>query len=119
MGFSTRMAGLGVDRQRRVLLHDYGRFPFILQIARKLADRGHKVCYICSAAVPGRAALELSPREEENLKLVSIPVSGPLAKQAFVKRRNQEIAHGRQLEKEAERFGPDVVVSANTPLDAQ
>lgn len=103
----------------RLLIHDYGRFPFIFQLAREMAARGHHVCYACCAGVPERSALNTSEEESENLQVVAIPVSGVLAKIDFIQRRNQEIAHGKALERLAETFRPDVVISANTPLDPQ
>jgi len=103
----------------RLLIHDYGRFPFIFQLARKLAERSVQVCYVYSAAVPERASLTDAPNKPPGLEVVAIPVAGPLAKIDFVKRRKQEIAHGKALCEVAARFRPDVVVSANTPLDPQ
>lgn len=103
----------------RILLHDYGRFPFIFQLAGSLARRGHEVQYICSGAVPARSSLAVDPALADRLQTVTVPLDKPLAKDQFLRRRNQEIQHGHAVEKPFDAFKPDVVVSANTPLDAQ
>ncbi|HTE17166.1 MAG TPA: glycosyltransferase family 4 protein [Armatimonadota bacterium] len=103
----------------RILLHDYGQFPFSVELARSLARRGHELLYAYNKADSARAHLAFSEEERRRLEVVGVEVSQPLLKQSFYKRRQHEVAEGHAAAKEIDRFRPDVVISANTPLDAQ
>ncbi len=102
----------------RILLHDYGRFPFTLQLARELARRGNVVGYAFSDAATERADVSVE-EDDAPVNLFSIPLHKPLAKQQFLQRYGQEVHHGRAMTTVLSRFRPEVVLSANTPLDAQ
>ena len=101
----------------RILLHDYGGYAFTYQAAQSLAARGYPVSYVYSDTTqfikrnPGAGSA--------NLSSVGVQLSKPFQKYSFIKRREQEIEHGRRVVEEIERFRPDVVISADTPLDAQ
>lgn len=103
----------------RILMHDYGGFPYPWQLARTLADRGHNVEYIYNAAEPPRATIQTTPEERGRLTALGIKLPKPLLKRSFVKRRAWEVQYGRTVGPEIDRFRPDVVISANTPLDTQ
>lgn len=100
----------------RIFIHDYGRFPFILQLAKELAKRERSVTYAYSDAVSERADVNVTC---ENLELFPVAVKGELSKKRFILRFLQEVKHGLVVTKELERIRPDIVVSANTPLDPQ
>lgn len=103
----------------RILLHDYGRYAFIGELARSLARRQHKVLYTFSSADTARSAVACETEEGGNLEIVGTTLSRPLVKDEFVQRRAREAEHGRQLTQLVDRFSPEVVISANAPLDAQ
>jgi colanic acid biosynthesis glycosyl transferase WcaI len=103
----------------RILLHDYGRHPYPWQLARTLAQRGHNVNYIFNAADPARTTLDVDERLKSRLTVTPITLAQPLHKASLFKRWRWEKEYGRVVLPEIDRFEPDVVISANTPLDPQ
>ena len=80
----------------KLLLHDYGNFPFIRQLARSLAMRGHDVHFVYSEST------QLIKRSENGLPVKNLTITGitlkkPFEKYDFLRRRACEIEHGRQL----------------------
>jgi putative colanic acid biosynthesis glycosyltransferase WcaI len=102
----------------RIFLHDYGGYAFTLQLADTLAGRGHEVCYAYSETTQFVQRCDTS-QVDARLKVMGIRLSSPFKKYSFVQRRNAEIEHGRLVAHEIQAFRPDVVISANTPLDTQ
>lgn len=101
-----------------LLLHDYGNYPFTRQLARELAKRGHRVCYAYSVSTQ----IIQRNREEtshEHLVYYGIELERPFRKYNYLSRRRSEIEHGRKLAGLIDLEKPDVVISANTPIDAQ
>lgn len=101
----------------KIFLHDYGGYPFTWQLARELASRDHRVVYAYSVAEPGRS--DFQGREMLPVELRPIDVGRPLPRSALFARRAWSVDYGRAAAEEVRRFGPDIVLSANTPLDAQ
>lgn len=101
-----------------LLLHDYGNYPFTRQLARELAARGHTVDYLYSETTQliHRGG---SDAGSGNLKITGIRLKRSFEKYNYLRRRACEIDHGRRLADIIMRSRPDVVLSANTPLDAQ
>src|SRR5688572_9004312 len=104
-----------------LLHHDFGGYPYPAELSRSLAHRGHRVTHAyCPSLVttPGGA---FSRREDdsESLEFAPLDLGEPLAKYSFVRRWRQERRYGRMASDLTERLRPDVVVSANMPLDAQ
>jgi colanic acid biosynthesis glycosyl transferase WcaI len=104
-----------------VLTHDFAGHPFQAELSRALAARGHRVthAYCASLETTPRATLARLPGDPERLAFEGIGLGEPLAKYSYAKRWRQERRYGRLVAALAERLRPDVVVSANTPLDAQ
>lgn len=102
----------------RIFLHDYGGYAFTLQLAGALAERGHYVCYTYSETTQFVLRCDAS-RVEGRVLVKGIRLSKLFKKYSFLQRRNAEIEHGRLVASEIKSFRPDVVISANTPLDAQ
>jgi glycosyltransferase involved in cell wall biosynthesis len=102
----------------KLLLHDYGNYPFTRQLARELAARGHAVDYVYSESTQliQRGG---SDGGSGNLKITGIRLERPFEKYNYLRRRACEIEHGQKLAAMIEQSHPDVVLSANTPLDAQ
>ena len=105
----------------RILVHDYAGHPFQAQLSRALARRGHTVRHAYCASlqttplsVDGRPGADTDTFEIADLRLAQ-----PLEKYAYFRRWRQENAYGRLVAAEVDRFRPDVVLSGNTPLDAQ
>ncbi len=102
----------------RILLHDYGNYPFTRQLAGKLAARGHRMDYVFSVSTQLIQRSEIA-KHENNLTVTGIRLSRPFEKYNYLQRRKCEIEHGQKLAALIEQVQPDIVISANAPLDAQ
>ncbi len=105
----------------RLLLNDFGGYPFVRPLARALAARGHTVRHTWCASLPTtpQGALALRPDDPPTLGAAPIHLAAPLDKYSFARRWRQEREFGRMVARDTVAFRPDVVLSANTPLDAQ
>ena len=108
----------------RVYLHDYAGHPFQVQLARALAARGHTVRHgYSSTNVTPQGALARRPDDPEGFEPDPIALADPIDKThnsllGFWNRQRRERAYGRLLAERIAAFQPDVVLAANTPLDA-
>ncbi len=101
---------------RRILLHDYGTYPFTFELARFWAGRGHSVHLIHSSDVEQlRAcdeALSCSP-----VRVTRIDASG--GKYNFFSKPLADRHYGRRIADALYTDPYDLVISGNTPLNAQ
>ena len=110
---------LPTDKTMRIFLHDYGRYPFIVELAQQLTKYGHSVQFAYSGQDTPRTAIAPSQGADSPVCYVAIQGARPLSKANLIKRRRAEIEHGKLVVDRLLAFGPDVVISANAPLDAQ
>ena len=103
----------------RILFNDFGGYAFAAQLARHLAKLGldvdHCYCNSLSTTPSGNVG---TGEDLANYRVCPIQLAEPLQKYSFVKRRKQEIEYGVRVAELMEHSRPDLVVSANTPLDA-
>jgi colanic acid biosynthesis glycosyl transferase WcaI len=103
----------------RILVHDYGSYAFAFELAIGLAQRGHDVLHAISKAEPLRTSTQIPAALSNRLTHVSIDTGSPLPKTNFAKRQRWGRVYGKLVSQLAVRWKPDIVLSANTPLDAQ
>jgi colanic acid biosynthesis glycosyl transferase WcaI len=104
----------------RIVVHDYTGHPFQIQLSRELAKRGHAVLHAFSADFQTpKGDLVKRPDDPVSLDIAPITLGREFAKQQYLKRRFQELAYARRATRVFERHAPDVVISANTPTEAQ
>ncbi len=107
----------------RILVHEFGGYPFAVELSRELAKRGHEVTHSWCASLidtPGSAAQMAGDADDpETLDYAPIDLGEPLDKYRYLKRYRQERLYGRLAAELTERLRPDVVLGANVPLDAQ
>src|SRR5688500_16600183 len=104
----------------RILVHDHAGHPFQAQLSRLLAARGHDVLHVhASTFASAKGALSRRADDPATLTFDSVAHRRPFAKYSYVRRLAQELEYGRKLGRRAARFGPDVVISCNTPLLSQ
>lgn len=102
----------------RVLLHDYGGYAFTAQLGRALAGRGHHVLY--SYSLTTQLMQRFTPTQElDNFTIEGVQLPGSFARYNYLQRWRDERGHGHRVAEQVRAFHPDVVLSANTPLDAQ
>src|ERR1700722_414695 len=104
----------------RILVNDYAGHPFQLQLSRELARRGHTMLHTYFADAQGPKGKLESPSDAGiGLTIVGIRIDQKFAHYSAISRRSADCAYGRKLAAQVAQFRPDVVISANTPLDAQ
>lgn len=106
----------------KILVHDYAGHPFQVQLSRALAARGHDVVHVSAEGLQTpRGELEGKGGDAATLRLVGVPVGEGYVrhKYDFVKRRGLEVAYGRRVAQLIAAERPEVVVSSNTPTEAQ
>jgi glycosyltransferase involved in cell wall biosynthesis len=102
----------------RIFINEFCGHAFQIELSRELARRGHQVLHVyfadnhstpkgpTSGAVPG-------------LEIDGLHITRAFAKHSLLTRRQSDLEYGRVVAERIERFRPDVVISANMPLDAQ
>lgn len=104
----------------KILFHDYGGYPFLIQFSRQLALMGFEVLHIYSGYNNSpRGEMAQKDGDLSNLTIMPLYTQTPLNKYSFIQRFRQENEFGRLVTKEIAAFQPDLVISANAPLDAQ
>jgi len=105
----------------RILIHDYGGYNFSVQLGRELARRGNKVLYVYggSTQIVKRGRFTFRPGDQPNFEITGITLAQSYNKYSLFIRWQQEIEYGKRLALEIESFRPEIVISANSPLDAQ
>ena len=104
----------------RIALHDYAGYGFIVQLSRELSQRGHRVFHLYAQHNPTpKGILRSLPGDSEELVFVPVAISEPFQKYSLIRRRRQEREYGQKLATAVDEVNPQVVISAQTPLDAQ
>jgi glycosyltransferase involved in cell wall biosynthesis len=104
----------------RLLIHDYSGHPFQVQLSRALAQRGHDVLHLYSSSFQTpKGSLIKKAEDLPGFNVEPIDVGSAYPKYSYFKRRFADIQYGKALNDRIKLFSPDVVVSCNTPLDAQ
>lgn len=104
----------------RILVHDYSGHPFQVELSRELARRGNVVRHVFfSGFQTPKGNLASDPLDSSGFTVTPIVLPGEFRKDSFVRRRAQEVAVGQQVARAIAEFRPDVVLSANAPLDTQ
>lgn len=105
----------------RILLHDFVGYPYPAQLARSLAERGHTVVFAWCPSITSNPGGEhhRRPDDPHTLELAPLPLDAPFDKRGLVRRWRTERRYGDVASALLPRVRPDVVLSSNTPLDAQ
>jgi len=106
--------------KRKIIVHDYAGHPFQIQLSRALARRGNEVLHVYYGHnnTP-KGDLNHRVGDPRTLDIHPVYTKQPLEKYAYFKRFFQENEYGRNVSEIIKKFQPDVVLSANTPLNAQ
>ncbi|MHB8635215.1 MAG: glycosyltransferase family 4 protein [Fimbriimonadaceae bacterium] len=104
----------------KILNHDYAGHAFQIELSRALARRGHEVLHVYNASDTTPKG-PLSPRADDplTLSITGLTLADTVAKGSLVKRWRQERTYGQLAANLIRRERPDIVLSGNTPLDAQ
>ncbi|RQW04876.1 glycosyltransferase WbuB, partial [candidate division KSB1 bacterium] len=99
-----------------ILMHDYGGYAFPLELSLELARRGHRLLHVYTSSSGSPTAA--FPADDANFTSVDIDIP-PVRKAQFIRRWQAERAYGRKVADIIRQKKPDVLISADTPLDAQ
>ena len=104
----------------RVLIHDFAGHPFPVQLSRALAHRGYDVLHVYSQSIQTPKG-NLSKKANDPLKFNIIGISQTKAfpKYSLIKRWFSERLYSKRLIQIVLNYCPEIVISANTPLEIQ
>jgi colanic acid biosynthesis glycosyl transferase WcaI len=101
------------------LVHDYGGYPFIVQLSRELARRNYEVLHLCAGGFRrAKGPMERRTDDPPSLSIASVTLNEPLMSGGW-RRISQERRYARLLVERIESFRPQLVLSANSPLYVQ
>jgi len=107
------------SRHLRILVHDYGGYPFIVQLSRALAHRGHEVLHLYADGFrQPKGQMDLRSADARTLSIESVTLNEAIERGGF-RRISQERRYARLLADCIAAFRPNLVISANSPLDVQ
>lgn len=102
----------------KFLIHDYGGYPFSVELARELARTGDVVEYVYNFDnTTPKGALERKDDDADSFSLHPLSLGRPLRKYDLIRRFIHERAYGRLLADHIRESAPDVVLSGNGSLD--
>jgi colanic acid biosynthesis glycosyl transferase WcaI len=104
----------------RILIHDYAGHPFQVHLSQRLAIRGHDVTHVYFSENPGpKAAFAQRTDETSGLCIQGITIGKGYDNVSLIKRRFDDREYGRRVASVIRSIRPDVVISGNTPTEAQ
>ena len=104
---------------KKILIHDYAGHPFQFDLSRELSIKYQVLhCYNGSNNTPQGKTKKIEG-DLDTFDICPIVLSKKIDKSSFVKRWFQEFTYGIQLLKVINKYKPDIILSTNTPLEAQ
>ena len=105
----------------RILVNEFCGHAFQVELSRELARRGHQVLHLYFADNLSTPKGDMKSPEEGFAKFAVEGLHVPMEflKHSILTRRKVDIAYGKAVAAKVATFRPDVVISANMPLDAQ
>ena len=110
----------------KCVVHDYAGHPFQVHLSRHLARRGHQVTHVYFADNPGpKGVFQCGADDPASLTFIGVTLGGTeqhaagTGAQTGFARRFKDVAYGRETARIIHDLKPDVVLSGNTPTEAQ
>lgn len=105
----------------RIFVNEFCGHPFQMELSRKLAKMGHAVEHVYFADNQSTPKGETQRREDDSasLRIEGLHIRREFSKHSLRTRRQADLEYGRATAARVAEFRPDVVISANMPLDAQ
>lgn len=102
----------------RIFVNEFCGHAFQIQLSRELARRGHQVLHVFFA---DNHSTPKGPTSTaiDGLTIEGLHITRTFEKHSLLTRRQADLEYGRVVAERLARFRPDVVLSANMPLDAQ
>ena len=111
----------GEGNQMRILVNDFCGAAYEIDLSRELARRGHRVLHVFFAdnLTTPKGQTTSAGSDPSNFVIEGLHISLPFSKHSIRTRRKADMAYGKAVAAKLAAFKPDVVISANMPLDAQ
>jgi glycosyltransferase involved in cell wall biosynthesis len=105
----------------RILVNDFCGHAFQIELSREFARRGHPTLhtYFADNLSTPKGGVECGEDGLSNFSIAGLSVPMKFSKHSLRTRRRADIAYGEAVAARVAAFKPDVVISANMPLDAQ
>ena len=103
----------------KILIHDYAGHPFQASLSRELARRGHHVVHAFFHGDKGPKGDFRSRSSDGNLRFSALRIASPYDKASLIRRRFGDVAYGKIAAELIAAEKPDLVLSGNTPTEAQ
>jgi colanic acid biosynthesis glycosyl transferase WcaI len=103
----------------KIFVHDFAGHPFQVQLSRELAARGHSVVHAYFAEIPGPKGNLDSNGDPGTLAITPIRLGRKFDAYSYVQRMMVHREYANVVKAKILDFEPDVVLSGNTPTDAQ
>jgi colanic acid biosynthesis glycosyl transferase WcaI len=102
----------------RIAVHDFGGYPFIVDLSRALASRGHDVAHLYAAGFRSPKGQMQPATAGPSPTLQPVTLAEPIRRGGW-RRVAQERRYARILSAQIADLRPDVVISTNAPLEVQ
>lgn len=105
----------------RIFVNEFCGHPFQMELSREFARMGHDVCHVYFAdnlSTP-KGQTQRRPDDPQGLAIEGLHITRAFEKHSILKRRQADVEYGYAAARRMEVFRPDVVISANMPLDGQ
>jgi glycosyltransferase involved in cell wall biosynthesis len=107
-------------RVLRIAVHDFVGHPFQFELTRELAANGHIARHFFFSDYPGpKGDAQVRNADPAGYSVEPISLNRPYSTAKFVKRGLSNLRYGAVASRRIGEFNPDVVLSGNTPIEAQ
>ncbi|SPE32302.1 conserved hypothetical protein [Candidatus Sulfotelmatomonas gaucii] len=105
----------------RILVNDFSGGSYETELSRELARRGHNILHVFFADNVSTPKGEIRSKAGDTscFEIEGLHVPLKFSKHSIRTRRRADIAYGKAVAGKVAAFKPDVIISANMPLDAQ
>jgi colanic acid biosynthesis glycosyl transferase WcaI len=103
----------------KIALHEMGTYATAQRLAQALASRGHEIIYVYSPSLQTPSLSSMCFTPDDGVTVVPVALESQLAKRNLFKRYAQQRAYGARISSVIDELRPDLVISANTPIDVQ
>jgi colanic acid biosynthesis glycosyl transferase WcaI len=104
----------------RIAVHDFVGHAFALELTRELAARGHEARHFFFEGYPGpKGDARAGPNDPPGFSIEPLHLRQSYPTGQFVRRGLNNLRYGRLAARRIAAFSPQVVLSGNTPIEAQ
>lgn len=105
----------------RIFVNEFCGHPFQMELSRELARRGHRVhhVYFADNKSTPKGHTQMGADDPAGLVIEGLHIRREFSKHSLLTRRQADVEYGQATARRVDEFRPDVVISANMPLNAQ